>query len=124
MAAVGLKDAPVLPRQAVVYSFHGAVRCESCRRIEEWSRELVRRDFAADVSTGRLRWQVLDFDSPANKHFVDEFKILTSTIVVVELKNSTAVSAKNLQKSLQLADDRGAFEKLVGDEIRAALEGP
>ena len=114
----------MLVNVAVVYSFHGAVRCESCRRMEEWSRELVCRDFAADISAGRLRWQALDFDSPANKHFVDEFKILTSTIVVVELKNGTAVGAKNLQKSLQLADDRPGFEKLVAGEIRAALEGP
>lgn len=107
-----------------MYSFHGAVRCESCRRIEDWSRQLVRRDFEADLSAGRLRWQVLDFDAPANKHFVDEFRILASTIVVVELRDGVMVRAKNLQKSLQLADDRGAFEKLVGDEIRAALEGP
>lgn len=123
ITVLGRRDAVVLPRQAVVYSFHGAVRCEACSRMEAWSRELAQREFSRELSAGTLRWQSMDFDAPANRHFVDDFKIVASTVVVEARRAGRPVRFRNLQKSLRLTEDRAAFENLLRDEIHAALEG-
>lgn len=108
---------PVAANPAVVYYFHGTSRCQTCRTIEAYAQEAVSGAFSADLAERRLEWKVVNVDEPANEHFVDDFKLYTRSLVVVDAKDPKRF--KILDRVWQLTQDKAAFRKYVEDEIRA-----
>jgi hypothetical protein len=53
---------PSLDEGIVVYYFHGNVRCPTCITLEEYSKEAVETFFADELESGRVQWQVINFD--------------------------------------------------------------
>lgn len=73
----------VLPANGiVVVNFHPFIRCNSCRKIGTEAKAVVETDFAADLKSGRMSWRVINFEEPTNKHFVKDYGLTTSTVVV------------------------------------------
>lgn len=68
----------------VVYYLHGDMRCRTCRSIEAMAEKVVRERFADELERGRLAWRVINFDRPENRHFVDDFGLTSSSLVVVD----------------------------------------
>lgn len=66
----------------VVYYFHGEFRCETCLAIEARTAEVVRRVFAEEIAGGAMRFEIVDFDEPANEHFRDDYDLAYGTVVV------------------------------------------
>ena len=67
----------------VVINFHGATRCASCEEIGKEANAVVEKDFASDLQSGRMTWQVINYDEPANRHYVQDYGLVSSTVVVV-----------------------------------------
>ena len=73
----------VLPADGlVVVNFHAAIRCNGCREIDRETQALMESEFATALTSGRLRHVVINFGDPANKHFVKDYGLTTSTVVV------------------------------------------
>lgn len=76
-------DGDLLPPEGVVVvNFHGANRCNACREIGAEAQAVVEKDFAAEVKSGRMNWRVINFEAPGNQHFVEDYGLTASTIVV------------------------------------------
>jgi hypothetical protein len=102
--------------------FHGTQRCPGCRTIETYAREAVETDFAAQLQAGRIQWRDVDFDTPANEHFRDDFQLPdTAAIVLVQIRGGVRANAKNLSDVWLLTDNKKAFVALVQNEIRALI---
>lgn len=65
-----------------VYYFHGDVRCKTCLAIEARTSEIVSRVFADEIASGWLRFERVNYDEPANRHFREEYRLAFSTVVV------------------------------------------
>ena len=75
----------MLPAEGiVVINFHAATRCNACREIGTAAHTVVEKDFGDQLKSGRMTWRVINFEAPANKHFVQDYGITSSTVVVVE----------------------------------------
>jgi len=107
-------SAPEPARTEVVY-FHRTVRCPSCLTIEDWAKSAV----APDVEAGRVTWQALNLDEPANTQFEDRYGLMAQSVVVREMKAGQETRWKNLEKVWDLLEDEAAFTKYVQDEVRA-----
>jgi hypothetical protein len=107
----------------VVYYFHGHVRCTNCINFEHFTDELLKRDFAKDLQSGRIAWKVVNVDLPENQHFVDEFNLYTKSLVLVPQRDGKNAGYKNLTKIWQYAGDKAKFQEYVKSEIEAALKG-
>jgi hypothetical protein len=108
----------------VVYYFHGKARCPPCEKIETYAYEAVAGGFAAELRDGRIEWQAVDFEEPANEHFARDFDLIASTVVLVEMRGGVPKNWKNLQEVWQLLDDKPAFLEFVQKEIGAFLHEP
>ena len=115
-SALSAKTTKAGPK-TVVYYFHGTVRCTTCRTIEAYAEEAVRSAFTAELGNGDVQWQPLNIDEPPNKHFVDDYKLVTRSLVVVD--GSDPKRFKNLDKVWTLVRQKDAFIKYVQDEVRA-----
>jgi hypothetical protein len=87
----------VLPADGlVVVNFHGAVRCNGCREIGKEAQAVVETDFGGDLKSGRMNWRVINFEAPANKHFIQDYGLTTSTLVLVRREHSRDVEWQRL----------------------------
>lgn len=109
-------------RKVVAYYFYGNVRCATCRRFETWTAEALKRDFAAEMSSGALDWRLINVDSPGNAHFMKDYRLYTKSVVVAEFIDGRQGRWRNLEKIWQLARNELDFKRYVHDEVAAFLE--
>ena len=81
-SAVG-KDSTGTKPEVVLYYFHGTRRCNTCRTIESYAQEAVEGKFKDALEAGTLNWTVLNTDESENAHFVKDFGLVSSSLVLV-----------------------------------------
>jgi hypothetical protein len=106
----------------VAYYFHGDFRCRTCLAIERQARETITTDFADELASGRLTWRALNIEQPGNEHFVEDFKLVTRSLVLVSYRDGTVDRWKNLDKVWQLVRDEELFSQYVRESTRAFLD--
>ena len=106
-----------------VYYFRTTTRCVSCKKIEAFTDEAVRGAFAREIDDGRMVFKVVNVEESGNGHFIQDYKLATKSVVVVDLVNGGQVRWKNLAKIWELLGDQAAFARYVQDEVRQYLEG-
>jgi len=107
--------------RVVVYYFHGNLRCSTCRTIEAYSEEAIKEGFADELASGRLDWRVVNTDEPDNKHFVQDFELVTRSLVLVEYRDDKVSRHENLQQVWQLVRDKERFLDYVRASTREFL---
>ena len=106
----------------IVYYFHGAFRCPKCRSIETYAHEAIAGPFKAEVAIGRIKWEVVDYERPGNKHFAKDFALVAPTVVLVEMRGGTQKRWKNLTEVWELVDDKPAFVAFIRKEVQVFLD--
>ena len=106
----------------VAYYFHGDFRCRTCLAIERQAHETITADFADELSSGRLIWRALNIEQPGNEHFVEDFKLVTRSLVLVSYRDGAVVRWQNLDKVWQLVRDEELFSQYVRESTRAFLD--
>lgn len=126
-----LANAPVAQPAAVssnrvitAYYFHGNFRCVTCRKIEAYTESTVKTNFPTELTSGSLRWEVINTDEPANAHFVNDFSLTTRSVVLTESQGGRLIRWKNLDLIWELVNDEPGFRKYIADETRAYLGAP
>ncbi len=106
----------------VVTYFHTTVRCPTCTLLEEYSRETVERIFAKEMQEGKIVFRHVNVQQPGNKHFIQDYKLFSKSLVVSEVRGGEEVRWKNLPDIWRLVRDRDRYEQYVAGEIEEYLE--
>jgi hypothetical protein len=106
-----------------VYYFHTSSRCVSCRKIDALTNQAIETAFAKELKDRKLTWEVVNIDEPPNKHFVQDYKLYTKSVVVVDSVKGEQVRWKNLEKVWQLLNNDQSFVRYIQEEVRVYLEG-
>ncbi len=109
--------------RVVVYYFHGRVRCVSCNKIEALAKKTIGEGFASDLKAGRLAQVVVDVDQAGNEHFVKDYALSGSAVVLVDGRAGSGGRWKNLPDVWTLLDDEAAFSKYIRENVSAILAG-
>jgi pyruvate-formate lyase-activating enzyme len=109
------------PDSVVVYYFHTNFRCANCHNMENWTKELMAARFKGDVDSGRLEFRMLNTDEKANKHFMDDYKLYTKSIVLSLVKNGKETKYANLAKIWDYLRSKEKFQEYVGAQIEEYL---
>jgi hypothetical protein len=112
-----------LDTAVVVYYFYDSIRCQSCISMESYTGQVVKGDYAKEMAAGRILWKPVDIEAAGNDHYLKEFKILSKSVVVAELKAGKRVRWKNLPRVWELVKDEAAFKRYVRDEVAAYVGG-
>lgn len=107
----------------VVYYFHGNVRCATCKKIEAYTDDAVSQGFSQELQNGALSWRVVNVEEPQNRHFIQDFQLVTKSVVLAEYRDGNVVRWKNLDKVWQLVRNQDAFAAYIRDETSAFLGG-
>jgi len=85
--------------------FHSPHRCPTCRKIETFAHEAL----APEIDLGKIAWQTADYTADLNASLVDQFKVFTSTVVLVEVQQGNVVRWKNLEEVWDHTNDQAEF---------------
>jgi hypothetical protein len=105
----------------VAMYFHGNARCATCRKIEAYADEAIAQGFVDELESGRLTWRVVNIDESANKHFIEDFQLVTRSVVLVEYRDGKVLRWENLDKVWQLVRSKDKFVSYVDGETREFL---
>ncbi len=100
-------------RQIMVYYFHGARRCKTCLLIENTAHDIVSSLFAKELEGGEMAWKTVNYDEPDHNHFLKDFGLVSSSLVIVEMKDGEPADFEILQEAWSLARDKRAFEQYI-----------
>jgi len=113
---------PEVVRKTIAYYFHSTQRCRTCLAIERQAHEALTESLAAELDSGALEWHVLNVDEPANEHFIKSYKLVASSLVLVNTGDGADQSWVNLDQVWDLVHDEPAFKRYVAEQTRAYLE--
>ena len=116
------KGAPPLVKM-VVYYFHATQRCATCMAIESYSKEILGTKYGAQLKAGVIQWQVVDVEQPKNRHFIQEYRLVSPSVVVVRIENGKRGRWQTLDKTWTLVRKKGEFVQYVQSNINKLLEG-
>ena len=101
--------------------FHGNVRCATCKKIESYADEAVQSGFPQALEEGALAWRVFNIDEAENTHFIQDFQLVTRSVVLAEYREGKVVRWENLEKVWQLVRSKDSFVDYVQSETREFL---
>jgi hypothetical protein len=110
------------PDSVVVYYFHGARRCKTCLGIQETIERTIQERFGAETASAALSFQDVNIDEPDNKHFVKEYNLSFSSMVVSARKGKETLKWENCDKVWEHARDPSALAEYTDRQIRSYLE--
>ena len=102
-------DAKLAKTQFSAVYFHAPHRCPTCRKIESFSHEAL----TPEIEAGSVAWQIADYTADINASLVDQFKVFTSTIVLVEVQDGKVVRWKNLEEVWNYTSDHADFTAFI-----------
>ncbi len=111
-----------LSHNILAYYFHSTFRCYSCKKIEALTLKAINKGFSEELKNGKLVWKQINVDIPENRHFTDDYKLHTKSVVIVEIKENEQLRWKNLGKVWHLIKDEDAFTGYVQEEVKEYLE--
>jgi hypothetical protein len=130
--SLGMWDSAVKPQAAspeevqhkvIAYYFHTNTRCSLCARIEQYSHEAIEQGFPYELKNGVLDLRVVNYEQPENRHFMQEYKLVSKSLVLVNVVNGKQTKWTNLKLIWQLTGHKDAFINYVRKEVRGYLSG-
>jgi hypothetical protein len=107
--------------KVIAYYFHGNIRCVTCRTIESYAKEAIESGFPDALRKGQIEFRSVNIDEPQNEHFVHDYQLSASSVVVARFNNGEQADWKNLQLVWELVLDHDAFMVYVQEEIKPFL---
>jgi hypothetical protein len=126
----GAGEAPVLggergekgaARKLIAYYFHRQARCRTCLAMEAYAREALEGAFPDALQSGELEWRAVNLDRPENEHFVREYNLTSSALVLANWEQGQRRDWRDLKEIWHLVRDEGAFKAYVEAEASAYL---
>ncbi|OGW52346.1 MAG: hypothetical protein A2Y81_03945 [Nitrospirae bacterium RBG_13_43_8] len=108
--------------RVIAYYFHGTFRCSTCRTIEEYSHDAIQTYFAEELGNGRLAFRPINLEEPGNKHFIQDYQLVTRSLVLSLVSDGKETKWKNLADVWKLVRDKERFFQYVKDEVKIFLK--
>jgi len=106
--------------KVIVYSVHMTFRCWECNQIEYLTKELLEKEFAEELVSGRIEYRSVDYMQ--DDEFARRYNIPSSTVVVARLQDGKEVGFKRLDEVWTKSRNRDDFLAYVKGAIQSQLQ--
>lgn len=109
--------------KVIAYYFHSTQRCRTCLKIERLAEEALRELFAEAFDEGALEWRAVNMEQPANEHYVQDYQLVASSLVLVDMHEGKERAWTYMDKVWQYVHgDEATFKQYVAEQAREYLE--
>lgn len=106
------------------YYFHGAMRCSTCHKLEQYSKEAIEVNFKTELAAGKLEFKVVNIEERGNAHFVSDYQLYTKALVLSLVKDGKEMKSKNLTRIWELVGNKDKFIEYIKAELTDFLKIP
>ena len=106
----------------VAYYFHGAMRCPTCYKLEQYAKEVIESDFKEALGSGKLVFKAVNVDDKGNEHYAKDYKLYTKSLVLSLVKDGKETKWKNLDKIWEYVGHKKKYDEYVKTETAAFLK--
>lgn len=103
-----------------VYYMHATFRCVTCNQIEKMTQSIMNREFAPEISSGRILWEEVNFQE--NETLAKKFDVVASCVVVAVLNGDQIVSYERLDQVWTLLEKPKEFDSYISTAIHNGLK--
>lgn len=96
-----------------LYYFMGNIRCNSCYRIESYTKEVYDGLENKDI----ISFKILNIDEKENQHYLKDYNLYTKSVVIARLQDGKEVEYKNLDRIWSYLGNREQFKEYLRTEI-------
>lgn len=121
-AAKGEKTANMQPDKVKVYYFHGTRRCPTCLGIQKSINEAIDDNFKKELEAGMLEFEEVNFEEAANKHYVEQFQLSFSTMIVAAQAGDETIEWENARKVWDNAHNQSELKSYVKSTTQKYLK--
>ncbi|MEW6075791.1 MAG: nitrophenyl compound nitroreductase subunit ArsF family protein [Candidatus Omnitrophota bacterium] len=114
------EDQPVA--KVIAYYFHGMFRCNTCTKMEKYSREAIEANFQDVLASGNLEFKAVNVEDRRNEHFVNDYQLYTKSLVLSLERDGKEVKYRNLDKIWKLVHNKQKFIDYVTGEVSAFMK--
>ena len=107
--------------KVVAYYFHTNTRCDTCIKIEAYSHEAIEEGFKTELKNGTLELRVVNYEEPANRHYIKDYKLVSKSLILVNLVDGKQTDWTNLKLVWTLVKSKEAFLNYVRGEVKDYL---
>ena len=103
--------------RVIAYYFHGIMRCPTCHKLEQYSKEAIEANFKDALASGRLEFKIINVEDKGNEHYGGEYQLYTKSLILSLVKEGRQIKWKNLDKIWEYAGNKQRFADYVKNEI-------
>ena len=107
--------------RVIAYYFHTNTRCSTCIKIEAYSHEAIEQGFPEELKNGTLEMRVVNYEQPENRHFMQDYMLVSKSLILVNMVNGKQTAWTNLKVVWHLTERKDAFLNYVRREVRGYL---
>jgi len=115
------KQETQLKHHLKVFYFHGRVRCPSCLKIENYTKETVTSKFKPEMDSGLIEFSEINVDKPENEKYIEQYQLTTKQVIVSEYENGIEKRWKDLDRVWELISAEEDFKSYVEMEVNGWL---
>jgi len=108
--------------QLIVYYFHGDMRCPTCHKLEKYAKEALDTYFADEIASKKIIWKVINVDRTENSHFIQDYKLVTKSVVLSEVADGKEAGWKNLDQIWQRVSDKDGYLEYIRESVLQSLK--
>jgi len=108
--------------KVIVYYFHGAFRCPTCQKLEQYAKDAIDNNFSEELAKGNLIFKTVNVEEKENEHFVNDYQLYTKSLVLSLVKDGKEVKHKNLDKIWEYVKNKPKYTDYVKNEVSIFLK--
>ncbi|MFA5338424.1 MAG: nitrophenyl compound nitroreductase subunit ArsF family protein [Candidatus Omnitrophota bacterium] len=108
--------------QVIAYYFHGDMRCPTCHKLEQYSKEAIETNFKDALASGKLEYKVVNVEDKGNEHYAGDYQLYTKSLILSLVKDGKEIKWKNMDKIWEYVGNKNRFLDYVKSAVADLLK--
>jgi len=119
-SAFAAEDKPAA--KVIAYYFHGTMRCPTCHKLEQYSKEAIETNFKKAIASGKLEFKVVNVEDKGNEHYGSDYQLYTKSLILSLVKDGKEIKWKNMDKIWEYVGNKQRFIDYVKSGVTDFLK--
>ena len=106
----------------VAYYLHGTMRCPTCHKLEQYSKEAIEDNFKNELRSGKLEYKVVNVEDKGNEHYASDYQLYTKSLILSLVKDGKEIKWKNMDKIWEYVRNKERFVDYVKGGVADLLK--
>jgi len=108
--------------RVIAYYFHGDMRCPTCYKLEQYSKEAIESNFKDALASGKLEFRVINIEDKGNEHYGKDYQLYTKSLILSLVKDGKETKWNNMDKIWEYVGNKQKFIDYVKSGVADLLQ--